>query len=201
LPDRLIKSLIEWLARTLALACKCQGVQVSTSVTWRSTWKRPTIPANPSNTAPDWRWLWNISLSFSMIPQHNFKQKERNKMNRYSKKEDSSPLPGAGYIRYSSEMQSDSFSLDAQLRQIKEQAERDGVNIVQVFSDPAQSAYRKKFRPGINAMREAARQGDSRFCLFTRWTAWHAGWNGRWRSSVNCMNWISFSRQSNSRST
>ena len=53
-------------------------------------------------------------------------------------------------------MQSDSFSLDAQLRQIKEQAERDGVEIVKVFADPAQSAYRKKYRPGINAMREAA---------------------------------------------
>jgi site-specific DNA recombinase len=81
-------------------------------------------------------------------------------MNRYSKKEDSSPLPGAAYIRYSSEMQSDSFSLDARLRQIKEQAERDSVEIVKVFSDPAQSAYRKKFRPGINAMREAARRGE-----------------------------------------
>jgi site-specific DNA recombinase len=81
-------------------------------------------------------------------------------MNRYIKKEDSSHLPGAAYIRYSYEMQSDSFSLDAQLRQIKEKAERDGVNIVQVFSDPAQSAYRKKFRPGINAMREAARRGE-----------------------------------------
>ena len=57
-------------------------------------------------------------------------------------------------------MQSDSFSLDAQLRQIKEQAERDGVEIVKVFADPAQSAYRKKYRPGINAMREAARRGE-----------------------------------------
>ena len=57
-------------------------------------------------------------------------------------------------------MQSDSFSLDAQLRQIKEQAERDGVEIVKVFSDPAQSAYHKKYRPGINAMREAARCGE-----------------------------------------
>ncbi|MBZ5640820.1 MAG: recombinase family protein, partial [Acidobacteriia bacterium] len=99
-------------------------------------------------------------LVLSITAQLNFKQKGKNKMNKYSKKEDSSPLPGAAYIRYSSEMQSDSFSLDAQLRQIKDQAERDGVNIVQVFSDPAQSAYRKKFRPGINAMREAARQGD-----------------------------------------
>jgi len=69
-------------------------------------------------------------------------------------------MDGAAYIRFSSEMQSDSFSLDAQLRQIKEQAERDGVNIVKVFSDPAQSAYRKKFRPGINAMREAARRRE-----------------------------------------
>jgi site-specific DNA recombinase len=57
-------------------------------------------------------------------------------------------------------MQSDSFSLDAQLRQIREQAERDGVEIVKVFADPAQSAYRKKFRPGINAMREAARHSE-----------------------------------------
>ncbi len=81
-------------------------------------------------------------------------------MNRYIKKEDTSPLLGAAYIRYSSEMQSDSFSLDAQLRQIKEQAERDGVSIIKVFSDPAQSAYRKKFRPGINAMLEAARRGE-----------------------------------------
>ena len=81
-------------------------------------------------------------------------------MNPYKQREDSSPLPGAAYIRFSSEMQSDSFSLDAQLRQIKEQAERDHVTIVKVYSDPAQSAYRKKFRPGINAMREDARRGE-----------------------------------------
>jgi len=81
-------------------------------------------------------------------------------MNRYKQREDSPPLPGAAYIRFSSEMQSDSFSLDAQLRQIKEQAERDNVEIVKVFADPAQSAYRKKYRPGINAMREAARRGE-----------------------------------------
>jgi len=81
-------------------------------------------------------------------------------MNGYRKREDSPTVPGAAYIRFSSEMQSDSFSLDAQLRQIKEQAERDGVEIVKVFADPAQSAYRKKFRPGINAMRESARLGD-----------------------------------------
>src|SRR5512139_311968 len=76
--------------------------------------------------------------------------------------ETSPPTRGAAYIRFSSEMQSDSFSLDAQLRQIKEQAERDGVEIIKVFADPAQSAYRKKYRPGINAMREAARRGEFR---------------------------------------
>ena len=81
-------------------------------------------------------------------------------MNKSSQKQNSSPIPGAAYIRYSSEMQSDGFSLDAQLRQIKEQAERDKVEIVKVFSDPAQSAYRKKFRPGINAMLEAARRKE-----------------------------------------
>ena len=81
-------------------------------------------------------------------------------MNRNNHLETSPLIPGAAYIRYSSEMQSDSFSLDAQLRQIKEQAERDGVEIIKVFADPAQSAYRKKYRPGINAMREAARRGE-----------------------------------------
>lgn len=69
-------------------------------------------------------------------------------------------MPGAAYVRYSSEMQSESFSLDAQLRQIHEQAERDGVEIVKVYADPAQSAYRKKYRPGINAMHEGARRSE-----------------------------------------
>ncbi|MCL4562945.1 MAG: recombinase family protein [Chloroflexi bacterium] len=78
-------------------------------------------------------------------------------MTRFKQREPSNPLRGAAYIRCSSEMQNDSFSLDAQLRQIKEQAERDNVEIVKVYSDPAISAYRKKYRPGINAMREGAR--------------------------------------------
>jgi len=88
-------------------------------------------------------------------------------MNRNNQSETSLPIPGAAYIRYSSEMQSDSFSLDAQLRQIREQAERDGVEIVKVFADPAQSAYRKKYRPGINAMREAARRGEFKILYVT----------------------------------
>ena len=55
-------------------------------------------------------------------------------MNRNKPREDSSPLPGAAYIRFSSEMQSDSFSLDAQLRRIKELVKRDGVEIVMLFT-------------------------------------------------------------------
>ena len=81
-------------------------------------------------------------------------------MTRYKQRDSSNPLRGAAYIRYSSEMQNDSFSLDAQLRQIKEQAERDNVEIVKIYSDPAVSAYRKKYRPGINAMREGARRRE-----------------------------------------
>ena len=81
-------------------------------------------------------------------------------MKRFNQRDTSHPLRGAAYIRYSSEMQNDSFSLDAQLRQIKEQAERDGVEVIRVYSDPATSAYRKKYRPGINAMREGARRGE-----------------------------------------
>jgi site-specific DNA recombinase len=81
-------------------------------------------------------------------------------MNRYKQREDSSPLSGAAYIRYSAKIQSDSFSLDAQLRQIKEQTERVRGEIVEVFADPVQSTYRKKYRPGINAMLEAARRGE-----------------------------------------
>ena len=81
-------------------------------------------------------------------------------MKRFNQRDTSHPLLGAAYIRYSSEMQNDSFSLDAQLRQIKEQAERDGVEVIRVYSDPATSAYRKKYRPGINAMREGARRRE-----------------------------------------
>ncbi len=107
-------------------------------------------------------------------------------MNPYKQREDGTPIPGAAYIRFSSEMQSDSFSLDAQLRQIKEQAERDHVTIVKVYSDPAQSAYRKKFRPGINAMREAPAAASSRYSMSTKWIAWRAAWNGRWKLSMSC---------------
>jgi site-specific DNA recombinase len=68
-------------------------------------------------------------------------------------------IPGAAYIRYSSAMQDDSFSLEAQLRQIKTRAIADNVEIVKVYSDAAVSAYRKKSRPGINLMLEDAKRG------------------------------------------
>jgi len=56
-------------------------------------------------------------------------------------------------------MQDESFSLDAQLRQIKLRAAQDGVEIVIVFSDAAQSAYTKKYRTGIVEMLAGARRG------------------------------------------
>jgi hypothetical protein len=47
-------------------------------------------------------------------------------MNRTDQLETSPSIPRAVYIRYLSMMPSDSFSLDAPMRQIKEHAERDG---------------------------------------------------------------------------
>lgn len=70
---------------------------------------------------------------------------------------------GAAYIRYSSTMQEDSFSLDAQLRQIHARAASDGVEIVKVYSDPATSAYKNRYRPGINQMLEDARRGSFQY--------------------------------------
>lgn len=72
----------------------------------------------------------------------------------------SGPRRGVAYIRYSSTMQKDSFSLEAQERQIRERARQDSVELVQVFAAPAQSAYRKHKRPGIEAMLAAARRGE-----------------------------------------
>ncbi|HNE05025.1 MAG TPA: recombinase family protein, partial [Anaerolineales bacterium] len=70
---------------------------------------------------------------------------------------------GSAYIRYSSTMQDDSFSLDAQLRQIKIRAASDGVEIVKVYSDPATSAYSKKNRPGLEEMLADAKRGLFKF--------------------------------------
>jgi hypothetical protein len=115
------------------------------------------------------------------------KNEWNNHMNRYGKQDKSLPLLGAAYIRYSSEMQSDSFSLDAQSRQIKEQAERDRVTIVKVFSDPAQSACRKKFRLGINAARTPLdlRETWRRSCFTRRAVISPPGKSRRSKSSPN----------------
>jgi site-specific DNA recombinase len=67
-------------------------------------------------------------------------------------------LRGAAYIRYSSEMQAESFSLDAQLRQIQAKATSDGVEIIHVYADPAISAYSKRYRPGIVEMLDGAQK-------------------------------------------
>jgi len=69
------------------------------------------------------------------------------------------PKLGVGYIRYSSEMQSNSFSLEAQKRQILERARQDGVVIVKFYADEAMSAYRQKRRPGIIQMLQDAQKG------------------------------------------
>lgn len=63
--------------------------------------------------------------------------------------------PGFGYVRFSSIMQAESFSLEAQIRQIIENAARDGVQIRAIFADPLQSAFHKRLRPGIQAMLRA----------------------------------------------
>jgi site-specific DNA recombinase len=66
---------------------------------------------------------------------------------------------GSGYVRFSSIMQSDSFSLEAQIRQILAYAEREGVKIVVFFADPIESAYHKRYRPGIKALFRALPTG------------------------------------------
>jgi site-specific DNA recombinase len=74
------------------------------------------------------------------------------------------PRPlAAAYIRYSSNMQDDNFTLDAQLRQIKTRAQADGVVIVKVYSDPATSAYTKRYRPGIVEMLQGAHKKEFHF--------------------------------------
>ncbi|MBL7161083.1 MAG: recombinase family protein [Anaerolineales bacterium] len=65
----------------------------------------------------------------------------------------------AAYIRYSSKMQDESLSLEAQERIIRRRAEQDGNLIVVVFADKAQSAYRNKYRPVLNRALESAKQG------------------------------------------
>jgi len=73
----------------------------------------------------------------------------------------SSNMHVATYIHYSSNMQDDNFTLDAQLRQIKARAAADGVVIIKVYSDPAISAYTERCRLGIVEMLKVAHKGES----------------------------------------
>jgi len=67
---------------------------------------------------------------------------------------------GVGYIRYhSSEMRSDSCSLEVQKRKILQRAQQDGVPIVKFYTDKDISAYRHKHRPGITQMLQDAQKG------------------------------------------
>jgi DNA invertase Pin-like site-specific DNA recombinase len=68
-------------------------------------------------------------------------------------------LFGTAYIKYSSTMQDDSFSLEAQSRQILARAAAEGVAIIKIYSDPATSAYKNKYRSGITEMLENVRRG------------------------------------------
>lgn len=68
-------------------------------------------------------------------------------------------LFGAAYIKYSSTMQDDSSSLEAQGRQILARAVAEGVDIMKIYSGPATSANKSKYRPGITEMLEDAHRG------------------------------------------
>jgi DNA invertase Pin-like site-specific DNA recombinase len=67
--------------------------------------------------------------------------------------------PSASYIRYSSKMQDESFSLEAQAKQIMSLAEKENMPISIVFADVAKSAYKGKERPGYEAMKAALEKG------------------------------------------
>ena len=78
---------------------------------------------------------------------------------------DTVQLPAAAYIRYSSKMQADSLSLEAQERIIRRRAEKDGYKVVEVFADKRESAYRNKVRPALNRALEGAKQGRFKILL------------------------------------
>jgi site-specific DNA recombinase len=55
------------------------------------------------------------------------------------------------------------LSLEAQERIIRRRAKQDGHDIVYVFEDHAQSAYRKKDRPGLDKALESAKKGKYKY--------------------------------------
>lgn len=62
------------------------------------------------------------------------------------------------YARYSSDHQREA-SIEDQVRLCRERAERDGLTVVEIFSDYAISGGHLKSRPGMVALMEAARAG------------------------------------------
>ena len=67
---------------------------------------------------------------------------------------------GACYVRTATITNDPSFSLEAQIEQIKARAAAEGVEIVKIYSDEATSAHKTKYRPGIMKMLDDARKGE-----------------------------------------
>jgi len=78
--------------------------------------------------------------------------------------EDPFPLPGAAYIRFSSEMQSDWFSLDAQTAHIQTFVQSQGLNLIQLYTGAGVSAKKCSHRPVFEQILPYANKGsfDSR---------------------------------------
>ena len=67
---------------------------------------------------------------------------------------------GACYVRTATITNDPSFSLEAQVAQIKARAAVEGVEIIKIYSDEATSAHKTKCRPGIMQMLDDARKRE-----------------------------------------
>ncbi len=67
---------------------------------------------------------------------------------------------GACYVRTATITNNPSFSLEAQIEQIKACAAAEGVEIIKIYFDEATSAHKTKYRPGIMKMLDDARKGE-----------------------------------------
>ena len=81
----------------------------------------------------------------------------------------SKPLTAA-YICYIDTRSEYLFSLDAQLRQIKEHTASEGLELVRIYTDLATRACKQKYRPGILKllMEQPLRVADAKKGRFTR---------------------------------
>ncbi|MDO8750912.1 MAG: recombinase family protein [Dehalococcoidia bacterium] len=82
--------------------------------------------------------------------------------------DDGSKMPAAVYARVSSERQDVDLSISAQLKAIREYAERGGYQVVREYVDEAESG-RSIDRPGFKAMIAAARQSVPPFRFILVW--------------------------------